>query len=180
VKGTVASSFWESLEAAHSGDLPLHAFEQWVCENPALEKELGLERYLELAGFDFRQSHAVHELRKLIERFYAELRPGELAYDFAQRTAEQFLAGQRDLWSTAHAFTRLWHEGHEDWVSSEFVYVDSELDTFPAPSVRPLWDSKALKQLLRRQEPILAEYDRALRESAKAVLDYLAKRRPAP
>jgi hypothetical protein len=65
-------------------------------------------------------------------------------------------------------------------VPSEFVYVDSELDSFPAPSVRPLWDSSALSHILKRQKPILAEFDRALRESSISVLAYLASRRPAP
>jgi hypothetical protein len=175
----VSSSFWKSLEAAYAGDLPLDAFEQWVYEHPDIETALGPDRYLELVSFDFRQPHALHEMKKIIERYYAELRKGELSYDFARRVAEQFLAGQRDLWSTARAFTMLWHEGHEEWVPSEFVYVDSELDAFPAPSVRPLWDSTALSRLLKRQEPILSEFERVLREASASVLKFLASRQPA-
>jgi len=176
----VTGSVWSTLEAAHAGDLPLDAFEQWVYASSELEATLGPDHYLELAGFDFRQRRALRELRKLIERLYEALRPGELVYDHARRIAEEFLAGQRDLWSTARAFTRLWHDGNEAWVPREFWYVDSELDGFPAPSVRPLWSVDALGQLLRRQEPILAEFDRTLREAAQSVLDYLARREPAP
>jgi hypothetical protein len=171
---------WRTLEAAHAGDLSLDVFEGWVYESTELEAALGPDRYLELAGFDYLQRHASRELRKLIERLYAALRPGELDYDYARRIAEEFLAGQRDRWSTARAFTRLWHDGHEDWVPREFWYVDSELDSFPPPPVQPLWDSNALAKLLGRQEPILAEYDRMLREAAHSVLDYLAKRVVAP
>ena len=95
----------------------------------------------------------------------------------ARRVVTEFLAGQRDMWTTARTFARLSLDGHESWVPTEFVYVDSELDTFPAPAVRPLWDSEALSKLLERQEPILQEYERALRSAAEEVLAFLDARR---
>jgi hypothetical protein len=175
----VTSSIWRTLEAAYAGDLSLDVFERWVYETRELEAALGPERYLELISFDYRQRRASRELRKLIDRVYEALRPGELTFDYARRVAEEFLAGERDLWSTARAFTGLWYDGHEDWVPSEFVYVDSELDGFPAPSVQGFWNPDALEQLFGQQRSILAEYERAARDAATKVLDYLAKRTPS-
>ena len=174
----VTSSFWRTLEAAHAGDLSVVVFERWGYETSELETTLGPERYLELISFDYRQRRAARELKKLIDRLYEDLRPGELTFDYARRVAEEFLAGERDLWSTARAFTGLWYDGNEDWVPSEFVYVDSELDGFPAPSVQRLWNADALEQLFGQRRTILAEYERAVRDAAITVLDYLAKRTP--
>jgi hypothetical protein len=172
----MVESYWQSLEAVYSGDLPLPAFEQWVYGTADLEPAIGATYYLELISFDFRQEYALHELRKLIGRIYDERRPGQLDYDTAKRVARDFLAGQRDLWSTARELTRLWHEGHENWIPSEVVYIDSELDSYPSPAVRPLWDSGALTRLLSRQKPLLQEYERVLREAAEVVLVRLAER----
>jgi hypothetical protein len=172
--------YWRTLEAAYSGDLSIAAFEQWLYATPELEFAIGAESYYALLCFDFKQAHAVHELKKLIASIYEARRPGEMDYDEAYRLATQFLAGQRDLWSVARAFTQLSHNGHEEWIPSEFAYVDSELDTFPAPAVRPMWNSQALSRLLQSQEPILKEFDRALREACEEVLAHLATRGPAP
>jgi hypothetical protein len=169
-------AYWRTLEAVYHGDLPIGAFEQWLYVTPELEGAIGTEHYEALIFFDFRQAYAPHELRKLILSTYEARRPGEMDYDMAHRLATQFLAGQCDLWAVASGFTQLWHSGHEAWVPSEFVYVDSELDTFPAPAVRPMWDSTALFRLLKRQELILQEFDRALRQTCETVLAYLATR----
>lgn len=172
----VSDSYWQTLESAYSGELALSAFEQWLYATPELESVVGSDVFLDLIGFDFHQANALHEVRKLILKAYAARRPGEIEFDMARRVATEFLAGRRDMWTTARTFAQLSLDGHESWVPREFVYVDSELDTFPAPAVRPLWDSAALSKLLKRQDPMLERYDRAIREAAKEVIVFLDAR----
>ena len=167
---------WTSLEAAHTGDLPLDAFEAWVYRTLELEPLLGADLHLELLAFDFRQPHARHELRKLIERIYAAHRPGALLTDHARRVATEYLEGRRDLRSTCRTFAILWAEGHDDWVPSEFVYIDSELDDVPAPDQWPQWQPAALRRLLARWQPTLRAFEESARAGCEAVLARLDAR----
>ena len=46
-------------------------------------------------------------------------RPGEIDFDSARRVATEFLAGHRDIWTTARTFARLALDGHDAWVPTE-------------------------------------------------------------
>jgi hypothetical protein len=110
-----------------------------------------------------------------VERAYAERRPGELVYDMARRVAEEFLAGGRDLWQTTAPFALLVMKGHE-WVPWDFVYIDSELDSIPAPQVRADWDPAALRRVLSEAEATLASYEKTVRDALESVLEMVDAR----
>jgi hypothetical protein len=172
----LVSDVWRKLEAAEAGDLPLVEFERWVYSTPELVPVLGQPLALEFLALDYRQGHARHDLRKLVLRAYDQHRPGELKYDMARRVAEEFLAGDRDVWRTAAAFARMCHSGTEDWVPLDFLYIDSELDAIAAPETRDLWDSEALVRHLDQHRPLLACYEATLQEAVDVVLRYLDSR----
>lgn len=167
---------WLTLEAAHSGDLPLFDFEEWTYRTPALEALLGPDLYLELIAFDFGQRDARHELRKLIERIYAAHRPGLLLGDHARRVATEYIEGRRDLWRTTSAFANLWSAGHDDWVPDAFIAIDSELDAVPAPRFRGDWDPVALRRLLAEWRPTLERFEESVRDACRTVLARLDER----
>jgi hypothetical protein len=166
---------WRQLEALHTGDLSPDGFEQWVYSAPELETVLGRDLALELLAFDYRTRGARQELHALVERAYAELRPGELVYDMARRVAGEFLAGERDLWRTTSCLARLYYKGHE-WIPVKLVGIDSELDSIPAPQVRAAWDPAALRRVLSESDAILGSYEKTARDALEALLEMLDAR----
>jgi hypothetical protein len=169
---------WRQLEMLHTGDLSPDAFEQWAYAAPDLETTLGRDLALELLAFDYRGRGASQELHALVDRAYAERRPGELVYDMARRVAREFLDGERDLWRTTAPFARLFSQGH-DWVPVELVGVDSELDSIPAPRVRASWNPEALAGVLSIHEPHLPGYEKTVRDALASMLVTLDARSAA-
>jgi hypothetical protein len=145
----ISRDVWWHLEAAHAGDTPLPVFEQWVYESALAQRVLGPDAYFALAALDYRGRFAVHDTRALIERLYAERRPGALPIDRARRVAREFLDGHRDLWSTSATLATIWRTDGEEWVPIEFVGIDSELDSIPPPGARAVWDAGALAARLK-------------------------------
>ena len=166
---------WRQLETLHTGDLSADAFEQWVYSAPDLETVLGRDLALEFLAFDYRGRGESQELHALVERAYAERRPGELVYDMARRVAEEFLAGERDLWRTTGPLASLFARGH-DWVPVILVGIDSELDSIPAPHVRASWEPDALTRLLAESEAIVASYESTVRDALESMLQMLDAR----
>lgn len=169
-------SAWRQFESVHTGDLSVEAFEAWVYSYAGLEPLIGAALALELLAFDYRQPDAHHEIQKLIQHVYAQHRPGQLGYDMMRRVADEFLAGERDLWRTAAPFARLVATGDYDWIPLDFLYVDSELDSIPHPDTRTLWLPHALRQVLENNEATLRSYEKTIREAVTVVLKHLELR----
>jgi hypothetical protein len=170
---------WTHLEAVHAGDLALAAFEQWLYATPGVETALGADAWLALVSLDYDGRFAAHEVRTLVERLYAQRRPGALPADQARRVAREFLADDRDLWSTCATLARLWSQGGEDWVPIDFVGLDSELDAIPAPGIRTRWEPAALQARLSSHASWLEGAHEAAREAARRMLEQLDAREPA-
>jgi hypothetical protein len=167
---------WGRLEAVHTGDLAVEAFERWVYAHPGLEALVGPALALDFLTFDYRQPDARHELRKLVERAYLRHGPDELEHDMMRRIANEFLSGERDVWRTTAPFARLIATGEYDWIPLGFLYVDSELDTIPSPAVRSMWEPAALARLLKNSEALLAGYEFAVRKAVAVLLKRLEAR----
>lgn len=167
---------WRQLESVHTGDLPVEAFEQWVYAHPDLEALLGPALALDFLTLDYRQPHAHHELRKLVERAYLRRGRKQLEYDMMRRVANEFLSGERDVWRTAAPFARLIATGEYDWIPLGFLYIDSELDSIPSPGARSMWEPAALAKLLKKNRAILAGYELAVREAVAVLLERLDAR----
>jgi hypothetical protein len=67
---TTERAVWDQLEALHSGDLTLEAFEQWLYSSKDGETGLGSDAWLEFISRDYRDRYALHDTRKQIERLY--------------------------------------------------------------------------------------------------------------
>lgn len=167
---------WRQLESVHTGDLAVEAFEQWVYAQEGLRALLGPALALEFLAFDYRQADARHELRKLVERAYMPRGRKQLEYDMMRRVATEFLAGERDVWRTTAPFARLIATGEYGWIPLDFLYIDSELDAFPAPAVRSMWKPAALAKLLKKNAALLAGYELAVRHAVAALLERLEAR----
>lgn len=167
---------WRWLESVHTGDVPVEAFERWVYSHPALEASLGSDLAFRLLEFDYRQRDARYELRKLIEYAYMRRGPRQLEYDMMRRIGTEFLCGDRDVWRTAAPFARLIATGDYGWIPLGFLYIDSELDSIPSPSVRSLWRPAALAKLLDRNRALLAGYEFAVRQAVAVLLQHIEAR----
>ena len=160
---------WEQLASVRYGLVELRTFEQWLYTVQELEAAIGQDQYLALVSFEFDQPHAQHELTRVIDRLYEEVRPSQLRRDAATAIARAFLDGRGDLITTARMLTRFRNDG-ESWVPDEFVYIDSELDDLPMPAEYPNWDQQALAARLAKWQPRLAEFERAAREVSREML----------
>jgi len=160
---------WEQLASVRYGLIELSSFEQWIYTVQDLEAVVGQNHYLALVSFVFNQPHAKHELTRVIDHLYEEMRPLELRRDAATAMAHAFLDGRVDLIAAARMFTRFRNEG-ESWVPDEFVYIDSELDDLPMPAEYPNWDQHTLAATLAEWQPRLAEFERAARETSREML----------
>jgi hypothetical protein len=160
---------WEQLASVRYGLIELRAFEQWIYTVQELETAVGKDHYLALVSFEFNQPDAQHELTRVIDRLYEDVRPSHLRRDAATAIARAFLDGRVDLVTTARMLTRIRNDG-ESWVPDEFVYIDSELDDLPMPAEYPNWDQHALAATLAEWRPRLAEFERAARETSREML----------
>jgi hypothetical protein len=167
---------WRQLESVHTGDLAVEAFEQWVYAHSGLGALLGPALALDFLTLDYRQPHARHELRKLVERAYLRRGRKQLEYDMMRRIANEFLSGERDVWRTTAPFARLIATGQHDWIPPDFLYVDSELDSIPSPAARSMWEPAALAKLLRENAALLAGYEFAVRQAVAVLLERLDAR----
>ena len=160
---------WEQLASVRYGLVELRTFEQWIYTVQELEAAVGQDHYLALVSFVFNQPHAQHELTRVIDRLYEDVRPSHLRRDAATAMARAFLSGRRDLATTARMLTRFRNDG-ECWVPDEFVYIDSELDDLPTPAEYQNWDQQVLAATLAEWQPRLAEFERAAREASREML----------
>src|SRR5581483_464842 len=156
------SDVWLQLERVYSGVISVAEFENWLYNSADVQDVLGEGPALGLLEFNYLRPEALRELRSLIDQIYAQLRPAGGPMDTARRVAEDFLAGNLLLHDAARTLAGLWSAGHE-WVPTEFVYIDDELDNVPHPKQYPLWEPSALREKLRQWEPMLAEFHRLAR-----------------
>jgi hypothetical protein len=166
------SGDWRYLAAYVYGLVPIDEFEHWLYASPRLEHLLGVDRYLELIAFDFHQPHARHELVSLLHAAFLERRPGKVERDVAQWVAGGYLDGRIDLQTTSRLLAQLRADSN-DWVPSEFAYIDSELDDIPLPAQYHEWDPEALAEKLRKSKPRLRAFESGAQAAAKAMLDAL-------
>jgi hypothetical protein len=160
---------WLYLSAYFYGLVPLGEFEQWVYASPRLEQLLGVDRYLELIAFDFHKAHARHELVTLLQAAYLERRSSGVQRDVAKWVASEYLDGRIGLQTTSRLLAQLRADSN-DWVPSEFTYIDSELDDIPPPAQYHQWDPAALADKLSESEPRLRAFELGARAAAKAML----------
>jgi hypothetical protein len=163
------SATWSTLERWLAGEIPTSDFELWVYDTQDLEDSLGVDDYLSLLSFDFRQPHAVLELRQLVLKIYTHHRPGRLAHDRAKRLAEGLISGAIDLLVAVRHLAQLYWEGNK-WVPVVFVGIDSELDVLPRVEQYPLWDEQALASKLESLQPVIEHYRVLAIAAAKEIL----------
>jgi hypothetical protein len=160
---------WERLATVERGmESPL-AFEQWAVASTELERVLGPALHLAFVSLDYRQPHAAHELAKLIEQAYRSRRPGMINRDLARWTARALIDARIDLATACRMFVRIRYDG-EDWVPTEFIYIDSEMDEIPQPAQYHLWKPEALTAKLAKEESRVQEFHRAALERAREML----------
>ena len=135
---------FQRIDRVLIGEVSLGDFEQWVYTSPDLESEIGSKEYHELLAFDYRQSDAKHEFRKLLETIYNARRPGMLVRDRVWRLACLLRSGPQDFARTVGELASLWYGGYK-WIPADFAGIDSELDDIPHPAQYPLWDPAALE-----------------------------------
>jgi len=160
---------WEQLAAARYALIELGAFEQWIYKDQELDAIIGQDHYLALISFVFNQPHAQHELTRVIDRLYDNVRPSHLRRDAAMWMARAFLNDKCDLVTTARMLTRFRSAG-ETWVPTEFAYINSELDEIPMPAQYSSWNEQALAAKLAEWQPRLVEFERAARDAARGML----------
>jgi hypothetical protein len=152
--------------------VPIEEFEQWLYASPRLEQLLGANRYSDLIAFDFRQPHARHELVSLLKAAFVERRPSGSERDVARWAAGGFLTGRLDLLTTSRLLAQIRVDSN-DWVPSEFTYIDSELDDIPQRAQHHLWDPEALTKKLSQSTSRLRAFELGARAAAKAMLEAL-------
>lgn len=146
---------FQVLDRLLTGELPVGEFERWVYASPEIETQLGSGDYFQLLAFDYRQPHAIHELRRLVGAVYERRRPGMLARDRAWRLACGLASGSLPV-AAAHGLAILHYGGH-GWVPLDFVGISVELDDVPSPGQRPLGDPQALAGAEAEWQPYLDE-----------------------
>ena len=169
---TEDSGDWRYLAAYVYGLVDIDDFEPWVYASPRLEHLLGIDRYSELIAFDFHQAHARHELVRLIHTSFLERRPARIERNVAKWVADGFLGGRIDLQTTSRLLAQIRVDSN-DWVPSEFAYIDSELDDIPLPAQYHQWDPSALAEILSKSEPRLRAFESGARAAATVMLAVL-------
>ena len=160
---------YQVLDRVLAREIPPREFERWVYDSPELEAELGLGDYLLLAGFDYGQPDAAHELHRVVAGIYERKRPGMLVPDRAWRLACGLATGALPLVPAVDQLASLWYAGHE-WIPVEFVGIASELDDLPQSRHPSHWDPAALAAKVREWQPRLDDLAGAAAEAARALL----------
>ena len=86
--------------------------------------------------------------------------------------ARGYLDGSIGLVTTSRVLAEIRTDSQE-WVPSEFVYIDSELDEIPLPTQYHQWEPAALAKKLAESAPRLEEFERAARVAAQDMLRQL-------
>jgi hypothetical protein len=93
--------------------------------------------------------------------------PGELLKIRARHLCDQMLSGATNLLVGLRELTALCHQpGGEKVIPLSFVALESETDSFPAPSQYHLWNERALEARLSELE----RYKPAILDAARAFL----------
>jgi hypothetical protein len=163
---------WQYIAATAHGLVPLKEFESWVYASTSLERLLGSKFYLELVDHDFRKTNAQHDLASLLGRAYAERRGSSMERDVARWVARGYLDGRVDLATVSRVLARIRVDSNE-WVPSEFAYIDSELDEIPVKAQYALWNPEALALKLEESAPRLKAFEKGARLAAQEMLDAL-------
>jgi hypothetical protein len=163
---------WQFLAAAAQALVALDEFESWVYASTSLERMLGPKLYLELIDFDFHNAKAQRNLSILLRRALSERgRTGE-ERDVAIWIARAYLEGRVDLATVSRVLARIRVDSNE-WVPSEFAYIDSELDEIPTPARYEHWNSETLAKKLEESAPRLKAFEEGARSAAQKMLDAL-------
>ena len=151
------------------GETTTNHFETWIYESQPLERVLGKAEYAEIAGYDFRSTNAVGELRVRLERLLEHRWPGSLDRARAQVACEGIIDGTIDLVRGCQILAALAAKGVEG-IPTDFVIWDDEFDGYPTADRYPLWDPDALRLRLSVVEGLRDDIVCA----ARAVLERLA------
>ncbi|HEV7705477.1 MAG TPA: hypothetical protein VGO46_14365 [Gemmatimonadaceae bacterium] len=163
---------WQYLSAAAHALVPLDEFESWVYASTSLERLLGSQLHLELVDFDFRDVKAQRDLSIFLRRALTERGRTSEERDVALWIARGYLAGRVDLATVARVLARIRVDSNE-WVPSEFTYIDSELDEIPTPAQYDNWNPEALAKKLEESAPRLKAFEEGARLAAQKMLDAL-------
>lgn len=166
---TPPSPAFNALDRLLTGETPTAEFEQWVYGTPELAQEVGPDAYHELLEFDYRQPHAIHALRTVVERIYDTLRPAARLSDRAYRNACGLLTGEVPFIRAVRELAMLYHAGLE-WIPTAFVGIESELDGVPLPEQYSLWEPEALQLRLAEVQPWIDAWMGAAVECAEQML----------
>lgn len=130
-------------------DIQIKDFEKWIyTSSDKLESELDSDFHLELISFDYNQKYNTEHLRDKLKKLintdeYDLWRTKKLLFEIIENKIDLVLATRK--------LRTLFYDTGEKFIPITLgIGYESILDNLPIPSEYNLWESNALKEVLKK------------------------------